>query len=453
MCFETENTNPIIKRVVVMCKMRLCSPALIGSGENELTDRDVYVDTCGKPILSGTSLTGILRRVLDYEDAQTLFGKLIDSDEDMSNISPLWVFDAHLTRKESDEAAEIITIDNVSLDENQRNVQVEKRKQPLELDHMNKVAKSGGKFDYQAIERGSRFNLKLQLIIRKDDTAPLNDLLGKLMSRINSLYVGGKTSRGFGKLECTDIYRREFDSNPVGLDAWLGFKWADIEQQEPEIPVNASSSGTIQAVLTLDSTLLIRDDYSVVGDEDTAQITSDGIPVIYGTSWAGAIRGGLARFLKTHGYKNCESYLDEVFGCDKYDSVLLKQTTLPSKIRIDASYFGDDIRCDRRHNTTRVKIDRWTGGAVTSKRALFTTRPQFGGTVTLTVYYQENETSIRELFVLALQAIDLGLVTVGGETSIGRGVFCVSEIYIDGDIQDDKSALYKTTKGELMTCL
>ena len=478
--YAMENTNPILKQIVVLCKMRLCSPALIGSGEDEYSDGDVYIskelnvpnnphtaETHGAqdggqtsprsiPLLSGSSLAGVLRSALSEDKANSLFGKLIVNKEDKSDMSPLWVYDSPLYQKDSSDAADIITIDNVSLDENRRNAAIDGKRNFSHLDHMNKIAAKKGKFDFQAVERDSRFDIRLKLVVRerknmsegKESSYDNEALLDELLDLLNTLYIGGKTSRGFGKLECTAIYKMVFHNTPDDLDKWLLFKWSDLEALTPEqLPSKPSPHGRIDAVLTLDGTLLIRDDYSVLEDEDKAHITSAGIPVIYGTSWAGAIRGGLARFLKTHGYKGCESYLDQVFGCIKYDVETEKKETCPSKIRIDASYFGNDSTSDNRHIVTRVKIDRWTGGA--SNSALFTTRPQFGGEVTLTIHYPYDNAAIRELFVLVLQAIDLGIITVGGETSIGRGLFCVKRICIDGDEQPDKERLYGMPKEAL----
>jgi len=414
-----ENKNPIVKRIVVLCKMQLLSPALVGSGEEEYTARDVYVDAKGNPVLPGTSLAGVLRNVLDINDAAALFGSLIDKKEDekTNKASPLWVYDAPLYTKDSDEVAKIITIDNVRLEDEE------------------KIAASTGKFDFQAVDRGSRFDLRLQLIIRRqkeESEANLEALLDGLLEKLNYLYIGGKTSRGFGKLVCVDIYKQVFYNDPTDLKAWLNFNWHDESNYFKYMPQKPNENGKICAILKLNGTLLIRDDYSVIEDEETAQITSDGIPVIYGTSWAGAIRGGLNRFLKK---QNCKAYFDKIFGCSEPE-------TSPSKIRIDASYFGSD----KRHNVTRVKIDRWTGGAV--KGALFTSRPQFGGSVRLTIYYPPKDEAIRQLIILALQAIDLGIITVGGETSVGRGVFKVKKICINGEVKD-KCALFKEKKDAL----
>ena len=436
-----ENLNPIIKRIAVLCKMTLLSPALIGSGESENSKRDIYRDAEENPIIPGTSLAGVLRNALDEEEAAKLFGRLINSRDDASETSPLWVFDAPLYNKPSEKPdktpAEVIVIDNVALDE-------------------NKVAKPEAKFDFEAVECGTCFDLRLLLFVRnenRDDN--LEELLKKLLDNLNSLYVGGKTSRGFGKLKCVSIHRQEFHNNPDDLEAWMHFKKNDLDlncYNETINPAPPSEAGTICATLRLDGSLLIRNDYSVVGDENTAHITSTGLPVIYGTSWAGAIRSGLERLLKTKeaDFSNYNNYLNSVFGCSEIDEKTKKQKTHPSKIRIDASYFAQD----KRHLTTRVKIDRWTGGSV--ERALFTARPQFGGHITLTIYYSEKskpETeAVRQLLLLALKVIDLGIIAIGGETSIGRGVFKVEEICVDG-VPRCKKELFDISNCDLKTIL
>ncbi|MDR0434389.1 MAG: RAMP superfamily CRISPR-associated protein [Gracilibacteraceae bacterium] len=438
-----ENPNPVIKRVLVVGAMKLAAPALIGQTENMETDRDVAVNKDGFPYLPGTTLAGILRGTLAAAEANLLFGW---AEKQEATQSPLWVYDsALLFKKDADPAdgkadpANVITIDGVSLDENQRNA--ETPKQP-ELDHMNKAAKDQAKFDFQAVDKGSVFDLRLSLTIRRNDR-DLESLLTKVLARLNSLYVGGKTSRGFGKLVCEKIYRRDFDFTGADkveqLNAWLEFsEWAtlkterfeqrDIEFKQPE------NISVLTAELELDGSVLIRDVYSIEEDEDHAHTRSksDGKSVIYGTSWAGAIRGGLAKLLKTNRRANAEAYLDEVFGKQYFDGK--KNVTTPSKVRLDASYLsgGDRIKY------SRVKIDRFTGGAANT--ALFTNRPHFGGGCRLSVQFAQTDAAVKELFLLALDAIDKGLITLGGETAVGRGKFKVKSVQIDGEEVEYKQA-------------
>jgi len=427
-----ENSNPITKRIAVRCKMRLLAPALIGSGEEENTDRDVYLDANSHPLIPGTSLAGVMRSAFSDKYAAMLFGPLIDAPTDKSATSPLWVLDSPVLTDDG-APAKIIIIDNVALDE-------------------GKVAKPGAKFDFEAIESGSYFYLRLQLIMRESSPGGLEGLLDGLLGKLSTLYIGGKASGGFGKLKCEGISKVAFDASEAGLKNWMDFKWDKIDQSPgatqyatfpeytPEEPAFMPEPGVISATLKLKGSLLIRDDYSVTGEEDSAQITSDGKPVIYGTSLVGAIKGGLARFLDPDAYPSRKQYLDYVFGY--IDEKSEQKRHYPSKVRVDATYFAHD----NRHPVTRVKINRWTGGA--ADRALFTSCPQFNGSVTLTAYYPSGNKEIMQLFTLALQAIDLGIITIGGETGIGRGVFTVEEIHINGAKQV-KEDLFKLPKNEL----
>ena len=425
-----ENSNLITKRIVALCKMRLLSPALIGSGEDENTDRDVYLDVNQSPIISGTSLAGVLRSAMDEKDAAILFGPQINKPGDESAISQLWVLDAPALVEEKDKngvlPAKVIIIDNVALEE-------------------NKVAKPGAKFDFEAIERDSYFHLRLQLIVRKNSHENTEALFEELLPKLNTLYIGGKTSRGFGKLQCESVYKKVFENNNTGLKDWKKFNWDEwilyVQAEKCDnselLSYKPEHISLISAELNLKGTLLIRDDYSVTGDEDSAHITSAGKSVIYGTSWAGAMKNGLARFIDTN---NCKNYLDEVFGY--IDGKTKPKQHYPSKVRVDASYFENESR----HPVMRVKIDRWTGGTVNG--ALFTVCPQFGGKVTLTIHYPKDDCAIKQLFILALQAIDLGIITIGGETAIGRGVFTVEKICIDGTKQN-KCDLFSQPKKTL----
>ena len=539
------NPKPIVQRICVLCKMRLLSPALIGSSDDYESDRDVPINSEGYPFIPGSTLAGILRATLNPDDANLLFGK---SENGKTKQSPLWVYDAIIkTRGESGqkeessggaesdaevestvdsapaavpgvtpnpafandtdsepaeprpavEPARIITIDSVSLDENQRNA---KEQMAPELDHMNKIAKGGAKFDFQAVDTGSLFDIRLMLIIRAGDddqsddkqgddklesspelTAPFETLHKKVLSQLNNLYVGGKTSRGFGKLACDEIYSRTFDftgdDKENQLDQWLNFKdWNTLACEEFKDDKNkcelnegnenkgndtsednnhstlysilqVSKYSHLTANLKIEGSVLVRDIYSIEEDEDYAHTYNDGKSVIYGTSWAGAIRGGLAKLLKSNGYDTAEKYLDSVFGRQFWDGK--KYVTEPSKVRIDASYIcgGERIKY------TRNKIDRFTGGAANT--ALLKSRPHFGGECKLNIYFakgeDERDIAIKELFLLALDAISKGLITLGGETSVGRGVFKVGEVLIDGvktDFDKEKSTLKKVICGE-----
>lgn len=161
-------------------------------------------------------------------------------------------------------------------------------------------------------------------------------------------------------------------------------------------------------------------------------------PVIPGTSWSGAFRHAIEQFFSDG---NDKKLISTYFGsADK-----------KSKAKI---YFSES-RVTGGYNKifTRCAINRFTGGAKTG--ALYTESTYYGGTTTLTITLKEekdsqindetdasctsaadkasaNKITESEKFKNALAAaiVDLneGILAVGGETAIGRGLFKIEEI-------------------------
>ena len=446
------NSNPVTKRIVFKAEAVLATPALIGSGESDKTDSDVLVDGLGAPFLPGTSLAGVLRALLNpnnptpknkgedkTNDKETkppkktereiLLDELFGEIEDDGVMSAIWVLDSVFKNAEGDQAT-VVELDGVAIDSE------------------DKVAIDEKKYDFEAVETGSRFTIRIMLVIReKNNSQALEDELGKIaFSLLNgNVSIGAKTNRGFGSISCDKVLQQVFDFENNGiatLERWIKFDWEEAtnDWRDATLVEHNPPYNKLEACLKLDGSIMIRDDHNPEEDEDYKHICSGGSdnPVIFGTSWAGAIRNGLYRLLKpVPGWEDKTSEkLNLYFG----KVVEGTQETVPSLIAFDASFLKpDDRKTDGYRKITRVKIDRFTGGAANG--ALFTERPWYGGQTKLTARWDprgENSAEIEKLLLLALDAINNGLLTVGGETSVGRGVFKVlnREIY-RADCQDD----------------
>lgn len=397
-----DKENPIVKRIAVKSLCRFTSPALIGSGFGENTDRDILRDSSGRPFLPGSTIAGVLRSLCPQ--AKELFGE--------DRISPLWVFDADLP------GDSVTEFDGVA------------------LDHDNKVALEQKKYDYEAISTGAAFTLRLLLIIRKNDNAAdFEDKFLQVIGAIKSgqLAFGAKTRRGFGRVDCITTLKKEFDLAPGNVDIlneWLDFDWNGTDGwQEAKASEYTGDTDTIIAKLILEGSIMIRDTRNIYEGLREAEKTPDykhisigGKPVILGTSWAGAFRSGLHRLLKQR-YENADVYLDEVFGFvseDEKDKSVSKIVFGMSQLKI-ANKKEDGYR-----NITRVKIDRFTGGAAAG--ALFNEKPWYGGETALEIRYPKDDEAIEELILLGLEAINFGMLQIGGETSVGRGFFKVTAV-------------------------
>ena len=396
---RSDNPNPVIKRIAVKAECVFTTPALIGSGNDDNTDSDILRDSFGKPFLPGSTVAGVLRSLCP--EADELFGR-----ED--NISPLWVFDAKLP------GAAVIELDGVA------------------LGRENKVAIEQKKYDFEAVSTGAAFTVRLLLTVRKDD-GDIESLLKKLAGALKSgdAAFGAKTSRGFGRVECSAVTRREFNLSPGNIDAlqkWIHFDWdCDEDGGEAESEGFASGYAALNVRLKLDGGIMIRDIRNIYenlqqGDRapDFKHISIGGDPVILGPSWAGAFRSGLTRLLKQKYPDKTDAYLDDVFGFVTEDD----KTASVSQVVFGASRLEAlDTKVDGYRGLARVKIDRFTGGAADG--ALFNEKPWFGGETTLEIRYPHEREDIKELMLLALDGINNGLIQIGGESAIGRGFFQV----------------------------
>jgi len=408
MTYENTKQNPVAKRVTIKVDCVFASPALIGSGYGENTDNDIICDSEGNPFLPGSTIAGVLSSLCP--GAAALFGS-------NDRISPLWVFDSKID-------GEIIELDGVA------------------LDRENKVALDQKKYDYEAVATGATFTIRLLLTIRQDDKDKvLEGLLKELINVLGSGYVavGAKTKRGFGRIHCNEIFEREFDLSPENTDIhdilvkWIDFDWRAEEGWKPaKVEPYESNMQTLVAELKLEGSIMIRDNRNIYEglsqgekEPDYKHISISGTPVILGTSWAGALRSGLYRLLKTKYADAAEKYLDSIFGVvteGGAEAVVSSVTFGASTLELT----DPETKTEGYRSITRVKIDRFTGGAADG--ALFTEKPWYGGKTTLEIRYPMDREDIRELLVLALEAIDMGLIQIGGESAIGRGFFKVLTI-------------------------
>ena len=184
---------------------------------------------------------------------------------------------------------------------------------------------------------------------------------------------------------------------------------------------------TLDATFGLDSTLLIRSGF---GDADSGPDSvhlhsprkGGRVPVIPGTSWAGVLRHRALKIARTIWGKDnpkCKELVEGMFGPSEVE----EKHARASRVSIAES----EVTKSTSLVQTRVKIDRFTGGAYES--ALFTEQPLVGNPdsevkLKLSMRVPHNkEADPREVGLLLLLLKDLwtGDLPIGGESGIGRG--------------------------------
>ncbi len=392
------------RHVYYRIEMKLASPLSVGSGKNESTDHDVIRGKDGKPYIPASSIAGVFRHTLENDKSlqNDIFGMIAGNKSQNSKII---FYDGLL-------ASECVTSERDSV--------------KLE----GKVGVDGAKFDMQVVETGATFVSFLELADQPETIdKQIDQMLYKLQAGV--LRFGSKTSRGYGAVKISELKKAVFDLEQSSqLDSWLDFvpyedaSWYNINTHMLEedytgfikISLKLKQKGALSIreystdVSTNGDTLPDHKHISLHDDAETG--------IVPGTSWAGAFR---ARYQEFAGQEET----DALFGFVKEKS----ENGLTQKSRI----FFSESQIERGvwKTITRNSIDRFT--AATKDTALYTERTLYNGETVLDIMVAE-DISDREKAFLGAVILDLshGFLSVGGLTSVGRGIFEVIGLTVNG---------------------
>ena len=112
-----------------------------------------------------------------------------------------------------------------------------------------------------------------------------------------------------------------------------------------------------------------------------------------------------------------------------------KDNIIASRIVFDESMDSEKTKLIE---LMRTKIDRFTGGACDT--GLFASKIAVGGKHTLNIMIKNAEKYEIALILLVIKDIENGLLAIGGETNVGRGIFEIDkQVNIDGvELNGDK---------------
>lgn len=393
--------------------IELLSPLSVGSGENAQTDKDVIVDSLGNPFIPATAIAGVLRSYIKKKNQKTadnipldnaIFGYISTErlTEDEKNClekpSCIRVYDACCT---DGTTCCITTRDSVKLEK--------------------KIAVEGAKFDMEVVETGATFTGYLELL--SDEAWCVNAVEEALAAvHIGKISVGSKTSRGYGRLGL--VVKKRVVSD---VKEWLEFRmfddeaWAEADAVDLD---NKAEKFELTAQLELVGGISVRKYTTTVSDNGESmpdyqslslESNADAV-VIPGTSWAGAFRSRFAEIVDTATVKS-------VFG----DVDPKTKFTQKSKIMFGESVFsGGTYKI-----STRNAIDRFSGA--TKDGALYTEKTYYYGSTELNISFADKPDK-NVLWALGVCLADLhnGFLAVGGLTSVGRGLFKIASLDLNG---------------------
>ena len=403
------NKSSVIGKILISGDLILNSPLLIGDGAGETADnfKDIHVlkNQNNIPFIPGTSLCGVLREYMtdtNFDMVQKIFG---DADTMQSSIQ---IEDIEL------ENCKIISRDGVK------------------IDSLTGTGIDGGKYDFEAVERGAKGTLKLLINLRTchvDDKnfseknytlEKVKDTVSRLLQKLKTgIRLGALTSKGFGAAQVKNISADFFDfRNKNAVLAWF----TDKNSAEKILPFAEKFSESpddfvVDADFVFNSSFIIRD-YDTnekIGDTKISAISlkSNNDFVIPGTSLKGIFRHRAEYILSK--FDLPKSSLDNLMGNSEVEK------KIKSRFVVAESYISPKNVSEIPH--TRNKIDRFTGG--TLQGTLFTTKPVYQKNFepTLHIHFEIHKAKDFEagLAIFLLRDLWLGKVALGGEKSVGRG--------------------------------
>lgn len=399
--------NSVVKRIVYRVELLFVSPISVSSGYEGMTDSDVLRDYDGNPFISGSSIAGAFRAyVQSKNNGNDIFGFANDEDGKMS---PVFISDLKFNKSETD------IRDSVALDD-------------------NKITKEGAKFDFEVLQGNSKGYFYIELTIReKDNEELLVSTLNEIFNGIHlkEIRLGNNKTRGYGIIDIEEIKMREFTKNN-----FLDYKDCYSENawnNEPKYKLDYSTKGhwmCIEVPLRLKGGISIRKYAVRKGAPDFEHMTDHGSPVIPGTSIMGALRHRIKEIIKeldkdsSYGlYPN--KMIDEMFGFVSGKDAHISGVIVDEMV----------IEGAKALEMTRTGISRFENSA--RNGALYKEKTYVDGTFTLRLSVCKENPNVEwiiGILLLAVKDLQNGFLAVGGQTSIGRGIFEANgPLTIDGE--------------------
>ena len=430
--WTAEASRKIAARIVLECDLVLETPAHFGNGDaSEMTDLPVAADFLdGKtPVLTGASITGALRSYLVAREkgyqkpeaagekssyAAILFGG--SKGDDKGKQSPLIVDDAFGQGK---------------------SFAIETR-EGVKIKSKSRTAANDMLYSRQLWEAGTTFNLRFELLLGDDNVEKekRKRALATALAGFNdgSITLGARKRRGYGRVSAQNWRAKTYDlrTKDGALD-WL--KHGGDEITDAAFSDSAAALGVtllsederrefrIDAEFALDGSMLIRGSGAEDIGPDMEHLHSKRkgirVPIISGTSLAGALRARAKKIANTIAQRKNEDKVRELvkgmFGSENAANGHPQASRLVVSEAEIENATNDLVQ-------NRVSIDRFTGGALDT--ALFTEAPVFkteDTRIKINLRLQNPQDSEIGLLLLLLKDLWTSDLAIGGEASVGRG--------------------------------
>jgi len=271
-------------------------------------------------------------------------------------------------------------------------------------------------FELSALKKGSHGRTTLLWTGQNDDQmATCATWIEAMLSAVQGGFItlGAQKTNGYGVLTVTKARKRTYRlTDAEDRIAWL-------EQREATEPCELQSDGDIQYV-----TFLLKghtSSFLTKGGKDASNLSEGADKVLSGASVKGVIR---SRFRMMAGLKVTAvtgEHVEQWFGRATRNI----EENIAGSIRFFDTYFSSV----KEKNTTRVRIDRFTGGIM--NKATVRETP-LAAEATIRISVPADQKAACGMMLFALRDLGLGLYSLGGGHAIGRGYFEVESVEASG---------------------
>ncbi len=554
-----ENT---IEKVYIKLILTTKSPFSVCSGMDEFSDKDI-IKRGDEPFIPGSTLAGVFRNYIKMNGLDSSSKSIDEIDKDFFGyIHRGDSKEEHKARQSGIIFGDGVLAKNGCSDSSASNAENPKKEsEPKFIISFRDGVKLGdrktaidtGKYNYEIIEKGAKFEAIIEYHGKKADV--FKELIKQIAIAINSgeIRIGSKVSRGLGYMGAEYI-EKTFGKGKVNdwleFDPYCSSKWKDGKFTSSK-DLGSKKIYGIEADIEIPDTLMIRDynvdpniiiennseksmkigsnsktsmideknsegekakSYPNIEKLDYGQLCSSCIndnaenqsitkyAVIPGTTWAGAFSHRAKVILEEILYSmNLEDIgVDVINDKDKAKLIINEkvkhllyiafgqienaqtaenvqsnniQNSSTNNIsdninkenegkddknkkqfcKSNLSFFDSEIKIKNENDNdnpdseyakiipiTRTKIDRFTGGSM--PKALFTENVCCGGKTTLKIGINKNckeKKAVMGLIFLCLDDLKDGLLAIGGETAVGRGIIKVNHTNIHEDIKEE----------------
>jgi CRISPR/Cas system CSM-associated protein Csm3 (group 7 of RAMP superfamily) len=424
------NSREIAERVWMEGTLELLTPARFGGGDaDDLLDMPLLLDAVEqRALLTGASIAGALRNYLRLRELG--YGEIEDED------SLCVALFGRAQGKEVGPHSVLMTHD--ALSETPARPETELR-DGVAIDPRTRTAEDKKKFDIELLAVGTRFKLRFELFLGNKENEKNRRLRALAMAlqgfERGEIGLGARKRRGFGQCRIVGdwtMIRYDVRGQRSNLIAWLqrdrsGAKTGNdiatlLGVLDEEAKWDKRDRFTLCATFALDGSMLIRSGSGDLNAPHMVHLHSrrngKDVPILSGTSLAGALRARALRIINTLAPEKGWGYVERLFGVRmKQDEK--KRPLTASRLIVHEAEIQQPVEPLVQ---SRVKIDRFTGGAYPT--ALFSEQPAFatGDTeVTIRLELLSPEDHAVGLLLLLLKDLWTGDLPLGGESSVGRG--------------------------------